>query len=346
MISSAIAKQNDAILIVTRIDQMKAHGGIAGILPPSQGSVRIQLLHSKTSPTKHPMKTIPKILATLAICATAGTAGAQLIVNDYSAKVISFSSNVTGVWSVGGGNPTGSLAGPTPSGSIPYDSDAWALRAGTAQDLTLPPALSGNGSAVGFGGTSAAGAISRGVESTAGWGTSGLGVVTGVTSGPNFGNAIGFRPQGGSTDNAAIFLRVQNTTGSTVTSWKLDYNLYYINIGVATSGAFAYSTDGGASFSSNVSALGFTTLGTNTVTTPTVSDWTLISLAETTISASVANNDYLILRWALGNDVASGNMNRLAIDDISVTAVPEPTTWALLAGSLTTLVIFRRRRRN
>lgn len=28
-----------------------------------------------------------------------------------------------------------------------------------------------------------------------------------------------------------------------------------------------------------------------------------------------------------------------------VVTIPEPTTWALLAGSLTTLVIFRRRRR-
>jgi len=44
----------------------------------------------------------------------------------------------------------------------------------------------------------------------------------------------------------------------------------------------------------------------------------------------------------IGVNLAPGN--RIALDNISVSAVPEPTTWALLAGSLTTLVLFRRRR--
>lgn len=35
---------------------------------------------------------------------------------------------------------------------------------------------------------------------------------------------------------------------------------------------------------------------------------------------------------------------RYSIDNLSLSAVPEPTTWALLAGGLTALVIFRRRR--
>jgi hypothetical protein len=32
--------------------------------------------------------------------------------------------------------------------------------------------------------------------------------------------------------------------------------------------------------------------------------------------------------------------------DFNLTVVPEPATWALLAGSLTVLTIFRRRRRD
>lgn len=289
------------------------------------------------------MKTSLKLLAVVAAFGTAASSQAQLIVNDYTAKVITFDATVSGVW-VTGGTPTGSVAQPAPTNSAPYDSDAWALRAGATQDLTLPTAGSGSGSAVGFGGTSTAGAISRGVSNVAGWGTSGLGVVTSVTSGANFGNALGFKPAGGSTDNASVFLRIQNTTGSTVTSWKVDYNPYYIDIGVATNVSFAFSTDGGTVFSSNVAALGFSTPGLNTITTPAVTDWTAISLVESSLSATVANNDYLILRWALGNDVASGNLNRLAIDNISIAAVPEPGTWLLLAVAGTFFMVTRRRR--
>lgn len=287
------------------------------------------------------MKTILKLLAAIVVLFIPALSPAQLLVNDFTAKVITFDSTVSGVWSVGGGTPTGSLAGPTPSGSIPLDTDAWALRAGATQDLTLPAALSGSGSAVGFGGTSAAGAISRGISNVAGWSTSGLGVVTGA----GYSNALGFRPQGGSTDNATVFLRIQNTTGQTVNNWKIDYNPYFIDIGVSTNVSFSFSIDGGSSFSSNISALGFTTAGTNTITTPVVGDWTGISLAETDISASVANNGYLILRWALGNDVASGNMNRVAIDNISVTAVavPEPSTYAMLFAGGTLLLVLRSR---
>ena len=291
------------------------------------------------------MKTSLKLLAVTAAFVTAASSQAQLIVGDYTAKVITFDAAVTGVWG-GGVTPTGSQAQPAPTNGVPYDSDAWAMRAGATQDLTLPAALTGSGSALGFGGTSAPGTISRGVSNVAGWGTSGLGVVTSVTSGANFGNAIGFKPAGGSTDNAAVFLLVQNTTGSAVSSWKVDYNPYYIDIGVATNVSFSFSTDGGASFSSNVGALGFSSSGTNTIVTPVVTDWTAISLTETSLAASVANNNYLILRWALGNDVASGNMNRLAIDNISVTAVPEPATWALLAVVGTFFMVFRRRKLN
>jgi hypothetical protein len=41
-------------------------------------------------------------------------------------------------------------------------------------------------------------------------------------------------------------------------------------------------------------------------------------------------------QWSTTNFTTNGS--------ISVVAVPEPTTWALLAGSLTTVMVFRRRR--
>jgi|GEM_PF-5189253 len=47
--------------------------------------------------------------------------------------------------------------------------------------------------------------------------------------------------------------------------------------------------------------------------------------------------------WYGAGRSTNGNID-MHFADFSLTAVPEPTTWALLAGSLTTLMIFRRRR--
>lgn len=258
--------------------------------------------------------------------------------------VINFDTSLAGVFSTTG-TPSGSITQPSPVNSAPFDSDAWALRAGTTPDLTLPTAGTGSGTFVGLGGTSAAGAISRGTSNVAGWGTSGLGVVVNVTSGASFGNAFGFRPSGTGSDNATIFLRVQNNTGQTVNSWIVDYNPYFIDIGAqAVTGTFSYSTDGGLNFMSNVAALGFVTPGTGTVTTPVVGDWTGLSISETTIDANIADNGYLILRWAMTNNGGVSDVNRVALDSITITAVPEPAVSGLLLLAGVLLIDFYRRR--
>lgn len=294
------------------------------------------------------MKKIIPLIAVIG-CVTAATSFAQLVITSLdTAAVIGFNNGpggaISGVWGPAGA-PTGSQFAPTPSNLAPLDSDAWAARVGSTASYTLPTAGTATTTSVGFGGTTSAGAVNRGVNATAGF-TSGLGLATSLGNVAG-NNGLAFNPSGTGTDNATVWLKIQNTTGQTVTSWNLSYTGYYINVGsYATPVVFAFSTDGGSSFSSNVSALGFTTPGTNTATTPTAADWTSVTGLSATLNASVANNAYLIVRWGLGQDIGVNLSpgNRIALDNISITAVPEPTTWALLAASLTTLMIFRRQR--
>ena len=65
-------------------------------------------------------------------------------------------------------------------------------------------------------------------------------------------------------------------------------------------------------------------------------------ITATISSVSWAPGERLFIAWRDAND--PGNDAGLAVDNFSFSAIPEPTTWALLAGSLTVLTVFRRRR--
>lgn len=66
-----------------------------------------------------------------------------------------------------------------------------------------------------------------------------------------------------------------------------------------------------------------------------------------TAVTSTANRTPTFLRISNGSSVASNTFDEIRIGtDFGAVVIPEPTTWALLAGSLTTLMVFRRRRRS
>jgi hypothetical protein len=70
-------------------------------------------------------------------------------------------------------------------------------------------------------------------------------------------------------------------------------------------------------------------------TTNVASNNQVIKFTDGLVTSIVAGSSYNVIASAGANYVFRG-----------VDVIPEPTTWALLAGSLTVLTILRRRRRN
>jgi hypothetical protein len=62
--------------------------------------------------------------------------------------------------------------------------------------------------------------------------------------------------------------------------------------------------------------------------------------SSTTAGGRVPSN----LLFKTGSSLANSQFDEVRVGDTYLSAIPEPTTWALLAGSLTTLMVFRRRR--
>lgn len=91
--------------------------------------------------------------------------------------------------------------------------------------------------------------------------------------------------------------------------------------------------------------------GTQSISAPGQTAWTsFTSNSSFSFAAGTTKLAVLIRGFGFGvgnnNWPANGEYTYLGIDNVTITPVPEPTTWALLAGSLTTLMIFRRRRRD
>jgi len=177
-----------------------------------------------------------------------------------------------------------------------------------------------NSNAIAIDGSSGTAAASFGGTITTGGGTS----TGGVSSGNFFafehstGNrALGVQPTGTFWSPGSITLRVQNKTGGVLSSLSLAYKIFELNNeGRANSFNFQYSTDN-ATYT-NVSSLDFTSEETASGTPA----WRAYLRSTTITGLSLADGDYLYLRW-VGDDVSGLNSrDEFALDDISVVANP------------------------
>ena len=166
--------------------------------------------------------------------------------------------------------------------------------------------------ALAFGGSNTTGDYARGV-STAPGGTGTTGGFYSIAA-PNVGsNSLGIKPGGSDWTPGTVTLRVQNTTGGTMTSMDVAYTIWNNNSQArSNSFNFSWSTDNST----------YTPVGALDFTSPATSDafgYVSYPKSTTVSSLSLANNDYIYLRWS-GDDVGgSGSRDEFALDDVSVT---------------------------
>lgn len=137
-----------------------------------------------------------------------------------------------------------------------------------------------------------------------------------------------------------FILLLRNNTGVTVPAWNLAYDIeQYSKGGSASTFSFSYSLDGTSFVTTNLTGA---TLVTADNATPI--DVNLASVLSTSrngvISESVANGGDIFFRWTYTH--ASGTSTHMGIDNIVVTAIPEPS--AALLGAFGALALLRRRR--
>jgi hypothetical protein len=131
-----------------------------------------------------------------------------------------------------------------------------------------------------------------------------------------------------------------------ITGGNLTINAYKLSVGGIGSTAALNATIDGTGFSTiNVSS--GTTIGTGSTFSLTLGTGFSATVGQvfTIINGSAITGAFTGL--AEGGTLTGGGYTFSASylgNAFTLTTVPEPATWALLAGSLTTLVVFRRRR--
>ena len=221
---------------------------------------------------------------------------AQLAIPDTSASyTITFDSTLSGV-NNGAFAGSGFQSSPT-SGQL--DSDAWAVTGWSNGNLS-------------FGGTQTTAStdytrgIDDGVVTTGGF----YGFDVDATAGTD--RTLGLQLGNGDFAPGTLTLRLQNTSGSTITDFDFDYELWVIN-DQGRSSSFNPSHSSDNSSYTNLSSLNYTS-----GTTSTGTSWVLNSMSTTISGLTWANNDYYYLRWSSDDIGGSGSRDEFGLDDISL----------------------------
>lgn len=225
--------------------------------------------------------------------------------------IINFENTLPGVgfgaWAGGGFAPGTAVAGQ-------LDSNAWAMTGWSDGNLS-------------FGGTqtTAVTDYTRGTSAAA-VSTTGVYSFTAATIGSR---SLGFQSDGVDFTPGTVTLRAVNNTGTTVTSIDVSYDLFVRNDqNRANSFNAAFSVDDGS----------YTSLPSLNYTSPELADAPLPlgfiqNQRSITISGlSIPNGQSFYFRWLSDDVVGSGSRDEFALDNISLTAVPEPATILAMAA--------------
>jgi len=210
---------------------------------------------------------------------------------------------------------TGAGFQPTPAAGQ-LDSDTW-----NYTGMSSP-------ASVAFGGTQTSGDAARGA-STGGVTTGGIYSFDWSGAGEE---SLGIQPGGSDWTPGTIGLRIENNTGGVVTDIDVSYDVYILN-----NAPRANSFDFGHSASSDFS--GLLSVGSATVTSVEAADalgWVQNQVSFSISGLNIADGASYYFQFS-GDDVSgSGSRDEFALDNLSVTAIPEPSTILLigLAGVL------------
>jgi hypothetical protein len=249
-------------------------------------------------------------------------ASAQLQVSDPAETItITFDSTISGVIN---GQFTGGGFQPTPS-TGQLDSDAWAITGWSNGTLA-------------FGGTQ----TTAGTDYTRGTTTAAV-TTGGIYAFGTTNRMLMIQPGGSDFAPGTMTLKIQNTTGAAVSTWDLAYDLYVRNDQLrSNSFNFSYSTNNTSYLTTGLVAADPLFAYTSTAAAGTDTGLNLIGTPMASIAATVENNEFLYIRWSSADVGGSGSRDEFAIDNLYVTAVPEPGTAVL--GVVALLGFLRRRR--
>lgn len=190
-----------------------------------------------------------------------------------------------------------------------------------------------------FGGTFTSGTYAAGTSSGA---VTGEGIYAFNVGGAN-GATLGVQPDPNDFTPGSLVLRIQNNTNTTLSGFEIEYDLFIFN-DTARSNAlnFAYSSDN----------INYTSIGSldrsSTATADSSPSWTSeLSLKATISNISLSDGEVFYLSW-MSDRVGGGGPtdDQIAIDNIGVTAIPEPSSFAFVLGTFILVLTIRNRRKS
>ena len=271
-----------------------------------------------------------KLVTLIALTVIAGSASAAWVVNDGTQQLITFESDIAGVFVANAGTEGNyGIVEPDAWQISPWNDNRGAGLISTAAALQQEWHPGYNSVAASSTRLLADGDGNGTTNTTIGFNQVGVKLGAGADHSMQM-------AQDGDYANNGLYFRILNDTGATVTDWTFDALVYFGDDDTSTSTlSFSYAIDNGtdpdamtfSSFDSVSAAIG------DVITTL---DYTM---SQTVTTAGVADGDYIVLAFT----DPSGDGSDIYLDDIGVTAIPEPATLGLIA-TLSGAMLFIRRR--